>query len=198
MEKAVGFTSTQYKIENPSEPAATLLTKVEHGVEPYNGPFLAGLAPEPNHGYVELTPGEYFDAAQPHTPATWTEEDTAKVIGDLSDTIQPGSTLLLVCTPDVQEATAYASSQGYVPVRAGQFVQALWWIKTELAHVRLGGYFFCYEGRRPQYAVLATYNNLGLRPQQLSLSFDTYVDDDVVRGYLHTNWEVYLMFVKSP
>ena len=95
----------------------------------------------------------------------------------------------------LKQAGELAEKMGYRPAFAGEFLQLLWWF--QISGERYGGWFYCYAGRKPKYAILAEYYNGHLKPASLRVIFDTHIGDQVEWGYVPANADTHCFFVRS-
>ncbi|OGF31861.1 hypothetical protein A2533_00895 [Candidatus Falkowbacteria bacterium RIFOXYD2_FULL_35_9] len=94
-----------------------------------------------------------------------------EIIGNISDVLPKDASVIIVTDANFRLAEDRAKALGYRPAKAGEFLQILEWFRTEPAVERLG-WFYCYAGRQPGYAVVAQFHG-GDR----EVIFDTRVRD---------------------
>ena len=176
--------------------AKAVLDECSWDIDHYNAPHLAGKAAEPSYGLVELTADQAFGTApRAELPKEWSEADKLAVVGDISHSLGIGSDVIVARTSDFKQAGELAEKMGYRPAFAGEFLQLLWWF--QISGERYGGWFYCYAGRKPKYAILAEYYNGHLKPASLRVIFDTHIGDQVEWGYVPANADTHCFFVRS-
>src|SRR6185369_14320751 len=109
-----------------------------------------GKAAQPFAGITELS-----TRPEPKLPDDWTTEDSDVVIDDISDILTGNVEIILAETSDFKTFGELAGMMGYRPVKAGEFLQIMDWLHQGQSENE--GYYFCYEGRRHGYAVVAEY-----------------------------------------
>ena len=157
-------------------------------LDSYNKDYLAGSGQQPDHGLKELRP-----LASPHNlplrcrlPET-SEEKT--VIGNLSDVLDGSSSVIIAETGDFIQAECTAKELGYRPARPGEYLQILWCL-SDGAVAKTYGWFLCYEGQVPGYAILACFDT---DRKIEKIVFDIYCGD---LHYISANMETSCFFVK--
>lgn len=174
--------------------ATKVLEECRWEIHDYNAPFLAGKVAEPSHGLVELTFDQAFGTApRAELPKEWSEDDKLKVVGDISHVLGTESDIIVARTTDFKQAGELAEKMGYRPALAGEFLQLLWWLQH--CNEKYFGWFFCYEGRKRGYAILAEYNGFR-KPSSLEVTFDTHIGDQVEEGYVSANMDTYCFFIR--
>jgi hypothetical protein len=182
-------------IEDSVPQPQSVLASFEWSVEPYNAPFLAGIASEPGHGLVELTAEQAFGNAPRATlPKASSKTNKLKVVGDISHELKAGTDFIMAQTTDFKQAGELAAKMGYRPAFAGEFLQLLWWLRY--SGPECIGWFYCYADRRPGYATLAEYN-AHRKPTSLQITFDTHIGNQLEEGYVDANMDTHCFFVRS-
>lgn len=165
-------------------------------IDGFNAPFLAGKASQPTPAEyaqpVRLTSAQAFaEARRTGLPQDWTETESIAVIGDVSHHMI-GMDVLVARTRDFKAAGTLAARVGYRPALAGEFLQVLHNLSQEKAD--FSGWFLCYSGRKPGYAILADYVG-GLNQPLQSVRFDTYIGNQIEEGHIEANADTYCIFV---
>lgn len=174
--------------------ASELLKRCPWVIDSYNAPYLAGKAVDPSHGFIELTADQAFGTAPlAELPKEWSEADNITVVGDISHVLGAGSDVIVARTSDFKQAGELAEKMGYRPAQAGEFLQLLWWLQSH--GEQYVGWFYCYEGRKPGYAILAEYSHRQ-KPSLLRVIFDTHIGDQIEEGYLSANADTHCFFVR--
>lgn len=159
-------------------------------LEVINAPFLAGKAKEPDHSYGLLSAEEFNFRRNPKLkkgePIT---KDEVKIVGDISGFLIESAEIIIAETRNFRKAEERTKILGYRPVNAGEFLQLLWYLKDEI-QVNYGWYF-CYQGRVKNYAILACFDREG---EIEEIIFDTNYDD---LNYMSGNMESLCFFVKE-
>ena len=159
-------------------------------IDEHNAPYLSGKAAESSHELVELTDDQSFGGAPlADLPQEWSEADTLAVVGDINHTLRAGRGFIVARACDFGQAGELAGKMDYRPALAGEFLQLLWWLEKHKQEYR--GWFYCYVGRKPRYAVLAEYGYQCLR----RIIFDTYIGDQAEEGYMGASMDTYCFFV---
>lgn len=176
-------------------PAAEVLKECLWDIDHHNAPYLAGKTAEPSHGLVELTTDQAFEnATRVKLSREWSEADMFVVVGDISHALIPGSDVIVARTSDFKQAGELAGKMGYRPALAGEFLQLLRWLPE--SSQRYYGWFYCYAGRKPGYAILAEYHSYP-RSFWLRVIFDTRIGEQVEEGHVSANADTYCFFVRS-
>lgn len=175
-----------HEVEHSPPTGPELLESLPWRLNNYNAPYLSGKDSEPRHEIVE-------NPSEGELPADWDEEDTAVVIGDISHALSVEANVLVARGTDFPYAEKVARMLGYRPAHAGEFLQTLWLlVQSDWQH---SGYFYCCAGRKPGYAILASYNSH--RRQLGEVVFDTYLGTQVEDGYISANADCHCVFVKD-
>lgn len=176
-------------------PSAVAVLKACHwDIDYHNAPHLAGKEAAPVYGLVELTVDQAFGTApRAELPKEWSESDKLTIVGDISHVLGTGSDVIVACTTNFKQAGELAEKMGYRPAKAGEFLQLLSWLQHH--NEQYGGWFYCYAGRKPQYAILAEYNGYQ-SPSSLNVIFDTHIGGQVGDGYVTANADTYCLFVR--
>ncbi len=184
-----GVISGEPLTNNPS----VLFSHFPCKIDPYNGPYLAGIIEKPDHGIIELTNDQAFgNTPWGNLPECWTLENTICVVGDINSSLKPGDSIITAVTNDFGKAEELALRMGYRPVLAGEFLQIM------SQYDGYGGWFYCYSGRKEGYAVLAHYSKYNPPGKKIdSITFDTYIGSQIKDGYIRSNSDNYCFFVKS-
>lgn len=119
--------------------------------------------------------------------------DSIEVIGNISDEISVGSQFILAKTPHFRTAGELAKKMGYRPARAGEFLQLMWWLEHE-RHPSFGWYY-CYSGRKENFAILAEYNYHQKKNPWRRVIFDTYLGTRLQEDYVSANMDTHCLFV---
>lgn len=178
-------------------PAGVLLKRLPVRIQPYNAPYLAGrTANEPHHGIVRLLADQPLGSAAPSLlPQDWSEADTLSVIGDISQTLKETSEVIIAQTTDFKRAGEFAEKMGgFHPAMAGEFVQLLWLLQQSKGQYT--GFFDCYAGRKPGYAISAEYYR-HLTPSIPTIVFDNHIGNAIEEGYVSANMDTYCFFVRG-
>ncbi|MFA6588352.1 MAG: hypothetical protein WCT08_04760 [Patescibacteria group bacterium] len=170
----------------PSGPEVlSICSECSWELDPYNAAFLAGKGPQPEYKFQEIIPGKSNSL-----PQGWTEQDTQVVIGDISQKLLLPRGVLAVECDNFQEAERLADIMGYRPAEAGEFLQVMRWLSNNSGYY-LHGWFYCYRGRKPGYAIISTYTNPA---SKLEVAFDTYLPNGIseIGDSSMENWCVFI------
>ena len=164
-----------YRVEETLPPV--VLEELNFEIDDYNAKYLAGKACKPNHKIVEFTSREHAKAS------SLTKSETDEIIGDITHQVETDD-IIIICSDDIEWAEKTAEKLGYRPAQAGEFLQLLQWLKKR--GEKYFGWFYCYKGKKPKYAILAGYSTTGI-----NITFDTFVG----KGYTGANQDNYFLFV---
>ncbi len=163
-------------------------------INPVTAAFLAGKTEEePQHGNAPESSHTKANLrwSQRHLPSDWTDADTIAVIGDISDTLPDPMDFIVASTTDFAFAGRNAGLMPhYRPARAGEFIQIMRWIWTN-PDEGYRGFFYCYAGRKPGYAVLSDYKSRA----GATIRFDAYVGTQVENGHINACADTHCFFV---
>lgn len=175
--------------------ATEALKECRWDIDYYNAPHLAGKAAKPSYGLVELTADQAFGTGpRAELPKEWSEADKLTVVGDISHVLGTGSDVIVARTSDFKQAGELAEKMGYRPALAGEFLQLLSWLQHHNKQYR--GWFYCYAGRKLQYAILAKYNSYYQKPSWFRVIFDTHIGNQIEEGYVSANVDTHCFFVR--
>lgn len=156
----------------------------------HNTPFLAGKAGKPDHSYGPLSDEEIqtrrFPKLNCREPMT---EDEKKVVGDISDFLKETFEVIIADARNFKEAEEKANLLGYRSAKAGEYLQMLWYLRDKRQNNY--GWYFCYQGRVPNYAILACFDRVKGGIQEII--FDTHYNN---LEYMSGNMESLCFFVK--
>lgn len=180
-----------YSVDETPPPARD--SGFQYEIDPYNAPYLAGKTIEPSHGLVELTAEEALGIAPSAVlPSGWSESDTLKVIGNIDHSLRIGDSVMVAHTSNFKQASELAERIGYRPAFAGEFLQLLWFL-LQSCNAECEGWFYCYAGRKPGYAILADYYYYR-RESNLRIIFDTHIGN---LESIDSNADNHCFFVKN-
>lgn len=185
-----------FKRFDGTESATKIMQSRSWGIDTHNAPYLAGLQSATNPGEIsELTFTQAFGpTSRARLPQKgWTQENTLTVVGDVSQALPKGTDFILAQTSNFKQAGELAEKLGYRSALAGEFIQLMEWLVDK--KVRIGGWFFCYAGRTPKYAILSEYSGYS-NPPYLTHCFDTYIDNQIEKGHIDCNADSYCFFVR--
>ena len=180
-------------IDEESPSAVEVLKECSWDINRYNAPHLLGEAAETSHELVELTADQAFGTVvQARLPVVWSEASKLMVVGNIGHTLVAGNDFIVARTSDFRQAGVLAGRMGYRPALGGEFLQLLRWLQRH--GEKYSGWFFCYAGRNPGYAILAEYNGYR-KPASLRFLFDTLLGNQVEEGYISANADTHCLFV---
>ena len=180
-----------FSVSGDLPPGKKILEERPWEINAHDAFYLAGKAEQPSHELVELTETEAFGSKPPRLQLS--ADDTVAIIGDISHSLKAGSEAILICSNAFQKAEKLAEKMGYRPAYAGEFLQLLRLLKKDGHTHNRFGWFFCYSGRKPGYAVIASYNDHWTEPVA-KITFDTHIGNE---GHFHGNMEGHCFFVRD-
>jgi hypothetical protein len=116
-----------------------------------------------------------------------TAEEEKIVVGNLGDSLNQDSEIIIAETMNLIKADESAKLLGYHPAKAGEFLQIL--ALLEGGSKRFPGWYYSYAGRIPGYAILSRYDYKG---NIREIIFDTQVNYEGQK----TNEDTFCFFVK--
>ena len=172
-------------IPSPSD----ILRQTPWFLELSNAPYLAGATCKPDHSVTELNVSElrrrYFPQPKRDRPMNGLE---INVVGDISDTLDESSKVILAKSTNFVEAEETAKMMGYRPATAGEYLQMLLYLDRKGQSNY--GWYYCYHGRVHNYAILSHFSLTGRIEE---IIFDTHIDD---LSFMNKNMDTLCFFVK--
>ena len=182
-------------------------SKKEPESKPFYGDFLFSLVDEclpPSE--VVLTESRWrinsdnapniLNRVEPKTG--WSHADKLAIIGDINSQLEVGDDFIISTSSNFKSAGEVAGKLGFRPALAGEFLQLMWLLRKEYRH-KATGWFFCYAGREPAYAILGRYEGRrGFTSDvDINLIFDTRIGNQVEKGHIKSSMENNCFFVRK-
>lgn len=156
-----------------------IIKQVPWKIDDHNAGFLSGRTGQPSPEYRKLSSVEiaerYSLPRDGPKKLAYGQDDIKKIVGDIDHALRPRSYIMRVETDCFKMAERQAAVHGFLPARAGEFLQIMWLVQENAWKFR--GWFYCYKGRMPGYGILADNvpGCIGRRSSLGTIIFDTHI-----------------------